>query len=189
MRYLILISLLVPITVLAQKSTAETFKKIFPIRDARVFYSETIETGSKSPEEIFIISKKFLIDNYRSANAVIQDESKEDCRLIGKGIFGVPHQFGLIQGVDVNVYHTVRIRCKDGRANIEIYGFMFNAFYPGNQYAGPSTVDMSLEERFVYYGQLKKKDIQFLEEVNQRAISFIDRFKTALAEEIIDEDF
>src|SRR5579862_4414223 len=95
--------------------------QVFPMVDGKAVY-EQIDSVTASKNELFIRSKIWLVNTFKSSKDVIQLDDKESGKLMGKGMsmFAVEYGFNkmLISGA---IYYTIQIDCRDNNARIKIY--------------------------------------------------------------------
>ena len=77
-------------------------------------YSEIITIDSKSHNELYIRANEWFVDNFASAESVIQFQDKEDGKLLGKYVITVTDQL-----VTYAIKSTVAIDVKEGKVRIE----------------------------------------------------------------------
>lgn len=94
----------------------ELYKTELPLNDYnRIEFVEVIEVPNKSLEEIYILSKEWIVENYKSANDVIQMDEKDAGKIIVKGIFVYNDM-----GIDFNYHHTLKVDLKDAKVRISL---------------------------------------------------------------------
>lgn len=93
-----------------------------PNYNGRVAFIGVDTVVEVSKLDLYARAKKWVVDNYRSANNVIQLDDKEGGELTMKGNFDVVLGGGITGGV-VSVHHTIRLAFKDGRYRYEISEF------------------------------------------------------------------
>jgi len=82
-----------------------------------ITYSEVIEVGEISAEDLFTRAHTFFVYNYNSATSVIQQSDKDRGLIIGKGLWS---DFQVYRGIEFSAYHILRVDAKNGRARITI---------------------------------------------------------------------
>ena len=125
--------------------------------NGNVTYVDILENLNMSKEEIYDRAKSFFIYTYNDADAVIQEDDKDDGTLIGKGVFINVHHGYKIASVTYDSFHILRIDAKDNRCRIvltltdyhirSVYDGAVNEsdtpvshFYPINVNAGNKTM-------------------------------------------------
>ncbi|MBX2969444.1 MAG: DUF4468 domain-containing protein [Cyclobacteriaceae bacterium] len=81
-------------------------------------YQEVVELTGITQNDLYTRARKWFVNNYKSANAVLDMDDREAGMLIGKGYFEVR-----FQGGQRKVYHQVQLEVKEGR-----YRFTINKF-------------------------------------------------------------
>ncbi|MCA0933095.1 DUF4468 domain-containing protein [Lutimonas saemankumensis] len=87
--------------------------------EGNVIYTDVIKIDGKSGLELYNRSKDWFVENYNSANDVIQLDDKDRLKITGKGFFNEVIKVGMAK-LDLDVYHTISIQAKDGRYKYEI---------------------------------------------------------------------
>lgn len=92
-------------------------------KDGSVSFSKIIESkDGKSKEELFSIIENYFTYNYNDGKSVIQSENKEQCYIIGKGVYGSYYKEtkkGFYwRNMVFSTPHIIRIDCKDGRVRV-----------------------------------------------------------------------
>ena len=99
-------------------------------------YSEIVSTDTLlKRNDLFINSKKFFVDVYKSGKDVIQMEDKEAGIIIGKGYFSVIWKASFLFSYDIQIWHTIKISVKDGKYKYEIYDFNYKYYLPGGDHS------------------------------------------------------
>ena len=109
-------------------------------------FNEVIQIDNTKKDELYIRSKQFFVDTFKSANDVIQMDDKEAGVVIGKGYNDI---YIKIMGVNnaVQMWYTIKIQSKEGRYKYEIYDIYFK-IYP-SQYGGSTeATTIRAEETF-----------------------------------------
>lgn len=101
------------------KKTTEMLEEIsglYEIDDnGHITYSRVIETENLTKDEMYSRALSYFIYNYNDANSVIQEQDKEDGRLIGKGIVKKVHTgVGMVVLV-FDFWHILRIDIKENK--------------------------------------------------------------------------
>ena len=71
-------------------------------------YSEVIDVPGKSMAELYVIANSWFVDNFNSAESVIQFQDKEEGRLMGK--YTAPAKMSLY---NYSIKSTIQIDIKD----------------------------------------------------------------------------
>lgn len=119
MRYtLILILLFSNIT-----TSGQTADSIYPIKDGVINYYEVVKTDSINKNQLYINSKKWIVNSYKSAKNVIQLDDKESGEIILKGNFDVYYDKAFGMPISVNVNHVFKISTRDFKYKYEFTDF------------------------------------------------------------------
>lgn len=87
-----------------------------PIKDGKIFY-EIVDSVQGSATDLYNKSKLWFVEAFKSANAVIQLDDKENSTIIGKGYFSFTHNLQPYE-----VWFTAKINVKDNRYRAQLYG-------------------------------------------------------------------
>lgn len=112
---LLFLLIILPFTLNAQIFKPEDH---YPLKNGRPIYEEIIEITGKSKDVLYANSKKWIVDNFKSSEAVIQSEEKEIGQIILIGIGGFKND-DIIQ--NHRFKFNVQIECKDNKCRIRIY--------------------------------------------------------------------
>ncbi len=100
----------------------ELYKRELPLNDDnRIEFEEIIEIPNKTKTDLYLLSKTWIIENYNSANDVIQMDDKEAGKIISKGIYSY-----LQYGIDYKLHHILKIYTKDGKVKINLSSLYFH---------------------------------------------------------------
>jgi len=132
----------------AQKRKSGFEEGLMPTTDSVVIYSGVVRVSDSASKDIlYERAKRFFVEIYKSANDVIQLDDKINGEIIGKGIFKVSMNMGIIGSQPTSVYHTLSIAVKDGRYRYEIKDLIVDyysegsrigsSYIPGNQVHSP----------------------------------------------------
>lgn len=115
-----IIAVLIVSIVQSQTTTAT----VFPLENGKVLYTGVVKVDSTiTKDELYKRAKKWFIDNYKSANDVIQMDDKDAGEIIGKGYFEERFQPAIGAGIDMKIYHIITISIKDGKYKYKITNF------------------------------------------------------------------
>ena len=103
--------------------------------NGQVFFTKVVSLKSKSKEELYLNSKQYFVETFKSANDVIQMDDKEAATIIGKGFTDV---FSVMMGIStpVKMWYTIKIQSKEGRYKYDIYDIYFECY--GKEYVLPN---------------------------------------------------
>lgn len=119
---LVIIFLLGPVWLFAQKDTAISF-------------SGVVKVDSISKDDLYIRARDWFNGNFKDSKAVLQIQDKEAGEISGKGVFTTYYKhsnLGVQNGYDQNFGFKVTIWVKDGRYKYELSNF--DNYYSGNSY-------------------------------------------------------
>ncbi|MDE7150398.1 MAG: DUF4468 domain-containing protein [Bacteroidales bacterium] len=91
-----------------------------PIKDGKVFFSETVEQ-EQTADMLYTAAKSAITDMFVSAKDVIQMADKESHTIIAKGINKI---------ATVKIDFTIKIQTKEGRYRISMYDIKYTATSP-----------------------------------------------------------
>lgn len=87
-------------------------------------YQEVVVADHATKDELYKKAKIYFVDNFKSANDVIQYQDAEEGKIIGKGYFeiqDVKNSWGEPFTLVWDVYYTTSIECKDGKYRYSLY--------------------------------------------------------------------
>ena len=121
--------------------------KIFPNENGFVTYSDVVYLDSSySRKLLFENAERWFVDQYRSAQDVIQYKNIDQGEMIGKGIIQSNWKYGgNLMSTQVTVYHTVKLYFKDGR-----YKYSFSDFTDECISSGSSSSPRIITDSIVY---------------------------------------
>lgn len=91
--------------------------------------SKVVEIKGVTKDELHERSKQFIADSFKSAQAVIQYESKDQGRIMGKGVIGGYTEIGF-SSYYMRYDFSFNIDVKDGKARLTTSNYIHN---PSNQ--------------------------------------------------------
>lgn len=179
MKKLILLFLIIPSVTFGQNTT----DSIFPLKEGVVNYTEVVKIDSTTKNELYINAKKWIANNYKSANDVIQLDDKEAGEIIAKGYFEMKFvKSGLMmEYVYIKIYHTIKITMKDGKYKYEVTDFKSKS--------SDGLIPEYINNDKPYPKYWTKKILKHRQDCNVEIIKTIDNLKTALALRKKVEDF
>lgn len=107
MKKILLILLMTPIFSYCQE---------LPTKDGKILYEIVDSTVKGTGGEIYDRAKVWFVEAFKSANAVIQLDDKENSTIIGKGYFSFTHNLQPYE-----VWFTAKINVKDNRYRAQLY--------------------------------------------------------------------
>lgn len=99
----------------------DTINRVFPGENGKVKYTEVVKIDSVSKQILYARAKQYFVENYNSANAVIQLQDETNGEIIGKGFFEESIKYRTGAYATGKIHHTVKISVKDGRYKYEVY--------------------------------------------------------------------
>lgn len=141
---LIYLLFLVTLSTTLSFSQDELYKQPLKIsEDGIVEFSEVVQKEGASASELYNKAREWFADAYKSADDVLQMEDEDNKKLVGKAISTLDFGNAMAQ-VEVRMYYTIKIYCKDGRYKYIITDIRYEA--PGNQYNGYKTYNYDAED-------------------------------------------
>ncbi len=180
MKKVIIIAVLLPLFALAQKKVSETN---FPEVSGEINYTEVVNVDTSiKKDELFNRTKAWFVDNYKSANDVIQMQDKDAGIIMGKGIFTYGYNpVSLSDRVTVNISHTVKIYVKDGKYKYEITDLS------GRYYSTGGYSNLVIKNDGIGYN--KRNYEKLCESINASVLQTIASLKKAMQKPITSKDF
>lgn len=119
MKYFTFILVLAASHCFAQKDTIQ-----LPYKDGKVLYQQIDSINGETKTQLYDKAKLWVVNNFKSANAVIQIDDKENGQIVGKGFENI---YGKTLGVTyvVSCYFTVKIDCRDNKVRVSVYDIYF----------------------------------------------------------------
>lgn len=97
-----------------------------PIVDGKIEYSKVFEFKGKSKKELYLLSKEWISEYYKSSKAVTDFDDLESGKIYCKGLATYLFKDHFVQ-VDVRVEHTLKIFIKEERVKV----VFTNIYFPG----------------------------------------------------------
>lgn len=130
MNKIIFFTLLITSLCSAQAELIEDFKTD---ENNHIYYSEVIQVEGASQNDLYVRSKQFFAEAFKSANHVIQMDEKDAGIIMGKGSAKVYiSNFGATSSFVVNF--SIKLQSKDGRFKYELYDFSHDGVGPLEQW-------------------------------------------------------
>ncbi len=150
--------------------------------NGKLIFTEVVQADSQNSNQLYISSKKYFVDVFKSANDVIQLDDKESCLVIGKGF---TETYSMMLGIAEPIYmwYTIKIQCKDGRYKYDIYDIYFespNGYCLPDGYAKSQTAE-SIFNKDSYYKK-PDKPLKKAESFKVQMLEKIENIKTTLKE-------
>ncbi len=147
MKKIILIALLAIASFVA-KAQQDTTGFDIPMKDGRIVYEGIVETPNLAKMDLYNNAKQWFVDYFNSSKDVIQNEDKDQGRIIGKGIIFIYRKTISINGAyDDRI--TVQIDLKDGKYRYKIYNMTITEPAPHHTPTGESPPRQFLPEDMV----------------------------------------
>ncbi|WPY97634.1 DUF4468 domain-containing protein [Christiangramia sp. OXR-203] len=116
--------------------------------NGNLYYSEVIQVENADKNELYLRSKQFFAEIFKSANDVIQMDDKDSGIIIGKGFNDI---YITVIGIatPIQMWYSIKIQSKDDRYKYDIYDIYFKS-YPG-QYGVTTTSAEKMFDKEKYY--------------------------------------
>jgi len=96
-----------------------------PIKDGHLIYEGVIDQPGKSKIDLYNNARQWFVDYFKSSKDVIQNEDKDQGRIIGKGIIKIPWKTFAGSGFyDCKI--TIQVDVKNEKYRYKIYDFILN---------------------------------------------------------------
>lgn len=157
--------------------------------DGKLNFSGVIQSESFKQNQLYLNSKQFFADAFKSAKDVIQMDDKESGIVIGKGFVDINAKM-LGASYPVKMWYTIKIQSKDGRYKYEIYDIYFENYPPNyvlpDGYAKSQTAE-DIFDKTNYYkknGQPKNQSLNFktqmVEKIDGLKSMIVDAMKKSI---------
>ncbi|WP_345951326.1 DUF4468 domain-containing protein [Mucilaginibacter sp. PAMB04274] len=113
----------ISIQCLAQSQDTTGLK--IPYTEGKVIYEEVVDLNGINKQQLYYNARQWFIDYFTSSKAVIENEDKEQGRVIGKGTVNTT-----VSGFSSTTYPTgltVQIDAKDNKYRYKIYDFVITS--------------------------------------------------------------
>lgn len=114
-----------------------------PLKDGKLHFEEVVEVLNSSKENLYSKGKIWFVDNFRSADDVLQMDDKEAGVLIGKGyrdIYVDTKIMGSIQKYKTRAFYTIKIQIKEGKYKLDIYDIYYYSYPTSGVSVGTSYI-------------------------------------------------
>lgn len=119
MKKLLILFLLMPFITKGQIFTPSEY---FPMKDGKIVYEKVLDSLSLNKDALFAASKKWIANNYKSAESVIQSEDKTTGQIIGKGMSTVIlSEEGSFLTTGFDYKYSIQIDVKDNKCRLRVY--------------------------------------------------------------------
>lgn len=100
-------------------------KDTLGLKSGKIEYVRIDSLIKGSKEDLYLRSKSWLVHYFKSANAVIQMDDKENGKLMGKGVFMFPVKSVLGITLDHDpIHYTIQINTKENKTRIIVNDFI-----------------------------------------------------------------
>lgn len=140
------------------------FSQLPPMDGGKITYQEVVSVDGASQDELFRRAENWVVDNYISAQDVINQADPENGRIVAKGYYKITF---VLTGY--RVYHALKIEVKEGRYRYTVTDF--SVMSSDNQYTAPSRQPAEKTAK-----SLRKK-------VHKGAVPLIEDLKKAMGTE------
>jgi len=97
-----------------------------PFKDNDIVYEGVVHVPEMSKDDLYKNGKQWFIDSFKNSKNVIQNEDKEEGKIIGKG--SIPVYYNSMTGTNTcRDMITIQIECKDNRYRYKIYDMALNS--------------------------------------------------------------
>lgn len=156
-------------------SVSAQLRERFPFdASGKIVYSSVIEDEGQSKDELYLKTKYFFVNTFKSANNVIQMDDKEAGILIGKGSQRIMVDLKKVS-VPVDVLFTIQIEIKDGKYQYKIYDITFD-----NSAGEFASEEMFSKENEKEYLKAKKEARAIVDQYRDKMISVTDNLVSKL---------
>jgi hypothetical protein len=166
------IYLILAITLSVSTIKAQVIKELPVDESGGINFSEVVEVANQSKDDLYLKAKAFFVNNFKSANNVIQMDDKEDGIIIGKG----NSDFSISPGMGVNVYmkinFTIKIQSKDNKFKYDIYDIYYSGSY------GDVPAETWFSEKNYYKSNGKPRGVN--EQYKDKTLAKINSIKQSL---------
>jgi hypothetical protein len=151
-------------------------------------YNEVIQVDSIKKDELYLRSKQFFVDVFKSAKDVIQMDDKEAGVVVGKGFNDI---YIKVMGIatSIQMWYTIKIQSKEGRYKYEIYDIYFKS-YPGQYGTTTTRAEEMFDKRTYFRKNGDPRDVQekYKIETTLKANSLVTAIKTTMNKPVTSSD-
>ena len=123
--------------------------------NGKLNFNEVIQVDSIMQNQLYLNSKQFFIDVFKSAKDVIQMDDKDAGIIIGKAFIDVNAKM-LGAYYPVKMWFTIKIQSKEGRFKYEIYDIYYENYPPNYVLPDGSAKSQTAENLFDKNNYFKK---------------------------------
>lgn len=153
---------------------------IYQLKNGKANYTEVVIAEGVKKNALYIAAKKWIVNSYKSAKAVIELDDKEAGEIITKGNFDVYSDKIMGMPIVQTVYHVLKIAVKDGKYRYEFTDFKVK------DAVSTSSEDLLKNGEPMYH---KKTIYKFREAFDKEVKSFAADLKFAMSNANKVEDF
>ncbi|HZX59300.1 MAG TPA: DUF4468 domain-containing protein [Mucilaginibacter sp.] len=151
-----------------------------PIKDSKIVYEGVIQIPERTKQDLLNNAKQWFVDYFKDSKNVIQNEDKDQGRIVGKGIIVIqPKAYDKI---------TIQIDCKDGKYRYRIYDMIGTIPAHYDVWVGNvreiNFLPEDLINKLTIDGEApftKNKCRKFLESINAEITTTIESLKKAMS--------
>lgn len=171
-------------------SFAQLIDELPKDENGKLLYTDVIQADSIKMDQLYLNSKQFFVDAFKSAKDVIQLEDKEAGIVIGKGFSDIViKSLGL--GVKEQMWYTIKIQSKDGRFRYDIYDIYFKSYpYQGNPNPGTAPAE-NIFDKSNYYkknGTPKESSLKYKNAMEDNIQNLVALIKTSMSKSVLIKD-
>lgn len=153
------------------------------MKEGKVTYTGVIMRDSLSAEQLYLYTRRWVVNQYKSGKDVTQMEDAANKEVIARGWFPATWMVTFYAPSEVQVWHTISIQCKDGRFKYEMTDFSIKWFvgHPYNTW-----YDRPLEE----WNRGREKNVaKVYEQIQLTVGDMLRALKNAIDEGRTEEDW
>ncbi len=164
--------------VVAKIIFAQTFSTVkVDTTTGNIIFGETIPIDSANKSQLYSKAREWFTINFKSANAVLQMDDKEDGKLIGKAWQDITALTGLGTKSKVKMWYTISIYVKDNKFKYSISNITYQN-YPSEYDKNP--IEQRAEE-IITEEKIKKAWMKLRKEETLRVVNELsDSIKKAM---------
>jgi hypothetical protein len=127
----------------AQDKIIDTIPKI----DGTYCFQEVVTLdGTYKKDFLYKNAKLYFVNNFKSANDVIQYDNKDDAKIIGKGNLTVYDSY-IITPFEWRINFSTEITCKDGKYRYRLYDVnIIETRHVSSEYGGDRIIKLTIDD-------------------------------------------
>lgn len=141
-----------------------------PLPDSAKTFEKVVEVPELTKDEIYTATKVWIAQNFKSAKAVIEIDSKEDGLIVGNGIIDYPCDgIECLAKGDWRVPFTMRVDIKEGRFRLSFSNIKlaWDASYNAGILSPAAEVNVSNQSE--------------MDSIKPKLLEFADQIRTSIA--------